>query len=283
MDLYGGMQRYIRRSLERRGATASELIVRGERVFHYDVRGEGKGPPIVLVHGLGGSANGFSRVLLGLAKRYSRVLAPDLPGNGFSAARAPLSLRDQLDVLEGFIEQTVGGPAVVVGNSLGGALSLSLAIERPQRVRALVLIAPAGARVAHETQAALLASLQPTSTAHARQLMRRLFHRAPLLALLFAGELKKVYGSPAVQTIVREAPTLEGLTPEELRSIRAPTLLLWGGSEKLLPIEMLAYFRQHLPEHVHIEVVHGFGHVPQVEHPRQVIERLHQFADQHGL
>jgi hypothetical protein len=59
--------------------------------------------------------------------------------------------------------------------------------------------------------------------------------------------------------------------------------MLWGASEKLLPHEQLDWYRAHLPAGARIEVVPGFGHVPQMERPRELVERLHDFAGEIGL
>jgi pimeloyl-ACP methyl ester carboxylesterase len=55
---------------------------------------------------------------------------------------------------------------------------------------------------------------------------------------------------------------------------------LWGKSEKLLPFESVEYFRAHLPRQAGIEIVEGFGHVPQLERPKELVRRLSVFADQ---
>src|SRR5208283_5030315 len=73
------------------------------------------------------------------------------------------------------------------------------------------------------------------------------------------------------------------LSPEALARVAVPTLLLWGRSEKLLPAETLAYFRQHLPASARIEVVEAVGHVLQMERPREMVRRLEDFAEGAGL
>ena len=97
------------------------------------------GPPVLLVHGLGGSANGWVRILRPLARHFSAVHAVDLPGNGFSPlpASGPLTLEQHLGVLHAYCREVVKAPAFVVGNSLGGALSVILAATHPEDVAAL--------------------------------------------------------------------------------------------------------------------------------------------------
>lgn len=286
MDLMGGVQKMTRQMLVARGAKSVVRSVAGRSVHSYELKGQGKGPPVVLVHGLGGSANGFSRVLFPLGKRFSRVLAPDLPGHGFSGdfCAGPGCVQGQFDTLRAWVEQVVGEPAFVVGNSLGGAMSVNLASEAPALVRALGLVAPAGAALSEEVFDALLSSFAVETAEQARALTRRLFHKAPLPLLLLSQEMRKFYATPAVQALTADArATRASLTPQALQGLTMPVLLLWGGSERLLPSETLDYFRSHLPAHAQVHVVKGFGHVPQMERPDELVARLVSFADKAGL
>jgi pimeloyl-ACP methyl ester carboxylesterase len=258
--------------------------VLGHRIHYYELEGKGSGAPVLLVHGLGGSSNGFYKILFPLAQRFSRVFALDLPGHGFSlSAEPPTTLRQDFELLAAFCEQIIGQRVLAIGNSLGGGLCLALASERPQLVRALVLLAPAGARLGQEQLAEISEALHVRNGAQARALTRRLFHRAPLMSLVFATFLPRMYSTPAVRGILAAADASAFLSPEALRRICVPTLLLWGKSEKLLPFEAVEYFRAHLPDQARIEIVEGFGHVPQFERPRELVRRIVRFVDDAGL
>ncbi len=267
------------------GAGSDLYLVAGHSVHAYRVPGTGVGPPVLLVHGLGGSANGWVRILRPLARDFSAVYALDLPGNGFSPlpASGPLTLEEQLEVLHAFCREVVRAPAFVVGNSLGGALSVILAAVHPGDVAALALVAPAGGQMTPESLAELMRALDVRTTADALRLTRRLFHRAPLVAILFAPELRKLHATPAVRALRSHAQQRHSIPPDLLATLRAPTLLLWGASEKLLPREQLDWYRAHLPPGARIEVVPGFGHVPQMERPRELVARLRSFAEELGL
>jgi pimeloyl-ACP methyl ester carboxylesterase len=285
MDLLETLHSVVRRVLRLRGVKSRVVRLLGHPVHFYRLQGKGKGPPLVLVHGLGGNANGFARVLLGLKPHFSSVYALDLPGNGFSPlpAEGALALAQHLAVLHAFCEEVVKAPALVVGNSLGGALALTLAAKYPGDVCALVLLAPAGARLPEERFRELMRRLDVNTLKQGVAFTRRLFHRAPLSALLFASQMPKVHNTEAVRAIRAQARADDYLSPETLGRVAVPTLLLWGASEKLLPEEMLSYFRAHLPASARIEVMQGVGHVPQMERPRMVVRRLAEFAEQAGL
>lgn len=285
MDLLQLLHTVVRRALLLRGAESHLREVGGQAVHFYRLEGTGKGVPVVLVHGLGGNANGFARLLLGLAKRFPSVYALDLPGNGFSPLppSGPLGLDGHLAVLHAFCRDVVGQRALLVGNSLGGALVLTLTAQHPEDVCAVGLLAPAGARLPPERFSELMDKLEVKTLKQGVAFTRRLFHRTPLTAFLFAPQMVKVHNTPAVRFIRARATVDDHLSPETLGRVEVPTLLLWGGSEKLLPSDMLAYFRRYLPPSARIEVVEGVGHVPQMERPRDMVRRLTRFAEDAGV
>ncbi len=269
-----------------RGVRSDMVDVGGQRLHHYELKGSGKGPTIVLVHGLGGTANGFARVFFGLARRFERVLAVDLPGHGFSPeyCLGPTCVRGQYGILVEYLRKVVGGPSFVVGNSLGGAMAVQLAAEHPELVRALGLVAPAGADVGHDLIREVLESMDVRTAEQSRALTRRLFHRPPWVMMLFADTLRGVYSTPAVRALSADAlATGEYLKPEVLKGLTMPVLFVWGGSEKLLPHQSLDFFRSYLPAHARIRVVEGFGHIPHVERPDELVSELVRFADDTGL
>jgi len=162
-------------------------------------------------------------------------------------------------------------------------MSLRLARLRPSFVRALALVCPAGARMTPEGFESVRRALLVKTTRDAAALTRRLFHRLPLGWLLLSSELKKMYGTAAVRQVFAQASSGMHIPPEELSALEMPVLVLWGQSDRLLPADGLDYFRTHLPRHARVELVEGFGHVPQVERPIQVARRLIRFADEAGL
>jgi 2-hydroxy-6-oxonona-2,4-dienedioate hydrolase len=119
-------------------------------------RAAGEGPPLVLVHGLGCSADYWVRNGAWLAAAGYRVFAPDLPGFGRTEGpRAGLSIEQQAYAVSVFSEAVGLGPAAYLGHSLSCQSVLELACSEPERVSALILAAPTGdrrkKRLIHET------------------------------------------------------------------------------------------------------------------------------------
>ncbi len=118
-----------------------EATVDGVRLAYDD---EGEGPPIVCLHAIGHGAGDYAVLRRRLRDRH-RVIALDWPCHGSSADdREPASQRRYGDLLRGFVEALALEPAVIIGNSIGGAAAIRLAAETPGRVRALVLANPGG-------------------------------------------------------------------------------------------------------------------------------------------
>src|ERR1700744_1974702 len=100
-------------------------------------------PPIVMVHGLGGSHLNWVRIAGPLAER-NRVIAIDLPGFGFSpAAGRKTSIEANTQVLDRFINETLGSPVILMGNSMGGAITILESAASPQPLAAVVVADPA--------------------------------------------------------------------------------------------------------------------------------------------
>ena len=249
------------------------------RMAFYDKVGRGSGPPALLVHGLGGNAGSFLPLVKPMAALCKRVVIPDLPGHGRSALQPgdpPLKI-DELGAAVLAALDALGEPALLVGNSLGGALTLHALRERPDRVLGWVGLSPAGAPLDAADRAALRGHFAGGTTAAARELQRRLWHRVPGAAWLVLRDFGRYWKVPEVEAMVAEVLSSKvELGLERLRDQPKPALVLWGESDRLLPFHSVAFFRQHLGESA-VEIVPRCGHLPQLERPRLVARRLQKF------
>jgi pimeloyl-ACP methyl ester carboxylesterase len=224
------------------------------RTFRYRVAGSGE--PLVLVHGLAGSWRWWSSLLEPLAERR-RLYAVDLPRPGRSVGAAALSAW-----LARWLDAVSLGRVDLAGHSLGGLVAAELAARSSERTRRLVLVAPAGIPCG-----------------------RRLPARAlPLVETLAAlrGSLPMVVGDA-----VRMGPVglVRGIafvskcdvTPE-LRSVRAPTLIVWGERDHLVPLWVAQQWQRALPSSR--LVLLQCGHVPMLEAPRELSAAVLSFLDE---
>lgn len=117
------------------------LEVGGERIHYVD---EGKGPALLMIHGLSGCGRNLTHSLAPRLREQFRVITLDRPGSGYStrAKGAAADLPAQASLIAKFIRSLDLGQPLVLGHSLGGAVALALAQDHPQAVSGLVLVAP---------------------------------------------------------------------------------------------------------------------------------------------
>jgi pimeloyl-ACP methyl ester carboxylesterase len=117
------------------------IDVDGARIHYLD---EGTGPALLLVHGLAGHMFNFTHSLLGKLTRHFRVIVVDRPGSGYSTRPkgASATISAQARTISRFCEELKLGRPLIVGHSLGGAIALALALNHPEQVAGLALLAP---------------------------------------------------------------------------------------------------------------------------------------------
>lgn len=250
--------------------------------IHLLARGGGGAlPPVLFVHGLGASSANWSYLLRALRPHVRGLLAVDLPAHGFSAVPAGGLTSDALErgVLEA-LDAAQAEPMVVLGNSLGGAAAIRYTLARPDRVRGLCLLSPAGAPLDEADLAALRGHFQVDTLRDAVAFVDRLVARPRPLARLLAPELRRRLSDPNLRQWIASVTPDDFLAPEDLARLQVPLHLVWGQQERILPERALAFFQRHLPEHAEIARPDGYGHSPHIDDPRGVLRRVLAFLEQ---
>ncbi|MBI4261171.1 MAG: alpha/beta fold hydrolase [Actinobacteria bacterium] len=267
-----------------------ELDVEGLGVSAYVT---GQGPPVLLLHGLGGTKVSWLPLFASLAPHY-RLIVPDLPGHGESdKPRTDYTPRFYAKVARQILSAVGAGRAAVVGNSLGGRVALELAVRSPDRVSALALLGPAvpGFRVRYILG---FTRVVPTEIGavpfvlRERWMMlaiRRLFGDPSVLPedgyAAGADEFIRVYRDPAARMaffdslrhILTESP--KPFWPL-MRRVRVPTLIVWGTRDRLVPVRLASRLHDALPS-AELTLLPGVGHVPQFEAPIDTNRELVRF------
>ena len=117
------------------------VTIDGDRIHYVD---EGRGRPVVMIHGLGGTLFNFTYPLHPLLKDEFRLISIDRPGSGYStrSGDGPASPSEQAAFMVRFIDALGLDRPLVVGHSLGGAIALALALDHPDKISGLALLAP---------------------------------------------------------------------------------------------------------------------------------------------
>lgn len=236
------------------------------------------GPTIILLHGLASRATDWLAVARPLARHAARVICPDLPGHGWSDLPSPT---DDVRALERRVVQAlavlVPEPAVLIGNSLGGWAAIRLARLRP--VRAVLVLSPGGAPAPLAELATLSARFRLQRVVDALAFVDAFVGRRRWWRIFLALGVLRRMRNPGVAWIADRIGPDALLRPDDLAALPAPTWVLWGGADGLLPSAGRAWFRQNLPDHVHFEEPEGWGHSPQVDRTRAVLRRMRSFLE----
>lgn len=237
------------------------------------------GPPLILVHGFGASGLQLTPLARGLRGAFRRVLVPDLPGHGFSAQ--PTSL-DADSLTRGTIEALDAlslPPAILFGNSMGGLAAARFAALRPERVRGLVLCSPGGAPVSEAELPDFKQIFQLNSHAEALAFVDGLFGRPHPLRQPIALGVRRRLREPQLVQLMGSVNPASMFSPEELARIQAPTLLIWGDRDGILPKHHRDFFEQHLPAGRQLRFPPDLGHSPALGDTDKLVSWITTFAE----
>ncbi|WP_345202364.1 alpha/beta hydrolase [Fodinibacter luteus] len=273
-------------------------------VHYLDFGGPADGPLLVCVHGLGGSALNWAAVGPTLAQTC-RVVAPDLAGFGHTVGGGSRSTTVQANqrLLHRFLVEVAGTPAILVGNSMGGLISIRQAAQRHDTTAGLVLVDPAlppepralpDPRVMTVFAAFMVPVVgrrlvsRPRDEASAEKAAHDLMRLCCADPARVPDEVVELHRELAGQRLDYPDVDSELLTAAQSlfwvladrrrfaamqRAIDVPVLLLHGDRDRLINIGAARAAARANP-HWQFEVAEGVGHVPQLEDPEWTIEKI---------
>jgi pimeloyl-ACP methyl ester carboxylesterase len=274
---------------------ARQVTAMGIRTSYLEA-GHPDAPPVILLHGLGATNASLLPCLADLARDH-RVIAPDLPGFGTSAApRASYSFPWFAAWFAEFQRAVGARPSLVLGNSLGGRIALEAGLLRPASVRALLLLTPSPAfrklRVAVPFARLARPELArvPFPMSHAAMVrgIRTMLSQPDRLPRPWydaaADEALRVYRSArrreaflacGRQILLEEAHGRHGFW-DRLPGLEPPALFVWGDRDRLVPAGFARHVERALPDATSV-VLPDSGHVPQFEHPATTMALVRSF------
>ncbi|OFX32378.1 MAG: hypothetical protein A2Z07_08885 [Armatimonadetes bacterium RBG_16_67_12] len=254
------------------------VSINGARI-HYRV--DGSGPPVLLIHGLGAFLESWSWTVPALRDHYTTI-AFDFPGFGLSDAL------DEAYTPEGaaaftlaFMDALAVRRAVLVGSSLGGTIATMVAGTAPDRCAALVLVSPAG----FDVDATLMARLATLPLVG--EMFIGVIRRSPRMgvrnAFIKRGQIPPQLIEAAQRyfrlgaagrsclRVVRATVGMSGIRPEIIGEVRtlasritAPTLIIWGTRDRVVPPAHAVVAVRTIPD-ARVHLLDGAGHVPYIE------------------
>jgi pimeloyl-ACP methyl ester carboxylesterase len=278
-------------------ARAEQTTAMGVRTAYLEA-GPADAPPVLLLHGLGATNASMLPVLADLAADH-RVIAPDLPGFGASAApRVPYNAPWFGAWVEAFQRVTDSRGAVLVGNSLGGRIALEAGLTHPASVRGLVLLTPSPAFRRLRQWVPLVRVITPELARLPLPMSHRLVvegirgmfsvpDRLPepwyaaaadeAVRVLRSRTHRVAFFSAARQIYLEDAYGKNGFWPR-LPGLLPPALFVWGDRDRLVPSSFARHVADSLPSAGQI-VMEDCGHVPQFEHPEETMAMVRGFLE----
>ena len=254
-------------------------------------------PPALFVHGLGGSSLNWTALGL-LLNDTIRGIAPDLPGFGRTPLAGAAGITEQAAVLIELLDREVDQPVHLFGNSMGGAVAVTLAAQRPDLIASLTLISPALPHPRVSASAVWFTALAtprlgPVVLERSRRLpFDRRFRAslamvfgdprslAPEVLAVYEEELRRRDTDPWVtratldgaRSILRSslAPPRRSLWADAAK-VECPVLLVYGGKDRLVDARIRTKAQSTFPN-ARLLYLPQSGHVAQMEHP-ELVER----------
>jgi pimeloyl-ACP methyl ester carboxylesterase len=250
----------------------------------------GSGPPLALVHGLGGCAANWRAIAPELAAER-RVIVPELPGHGGSGPlRAGPTLEPFAEAVLAVLEAEDALPAPWVGHSLGGLVGLTAAARRPDAVTGLVLAAAAGISSATRVGRATVAALGLVKPGRILGRRRTVVSRSRLGRTVAFGwwgvadpaaldpDLAEAFlaGPPQHTDTLSAGRALVATDPRlELDRVTCPCLCLWGADDNWVPLQDGMEYARRL--RAPLRSIAGCGHLLIGERPDVVVRAVREF------
>lgn len=266
--------------------------VDGLRV-HYQEFGEASGAPMILIHGYTASTYVWQTVAPAFAEQGFHVVAVDLIGFGFSSKPAwfDYSIASQARVVEQFMNRLGIGRACIVGNSYGGAVAATIALDYPERVEKLVLVDSVINDEPKNHPILKLAGIRGVGEFVSPFLIdSKRFIRKRMRATL-APENHHLITNERVDSVIRPLKAADGhrsvlrtgrnwdanRIEADANLINHPTLIVWGENDKVIPLRDGEKLHEAIL-HSHLVVFKNCGHVPQEEKSDDFVEVVTDFV-----
>ncbi|RZU36933.1 pimeloyl-ACP methyl ester carboxylesterase [Fluviicoccus keumensis] len=267
---------------------SSFIKIMGMEVHYRDEGPRDDPEPIVLLHGTSSSLHTWDGWAAGLSGKR-RVIRFDLPGFGLTGPdpAGDYTMQHYVDFVDVMMTALGVTRYVVGGNSLGGEIAWECAIANPARVRKLILVDAAGYVPAGSMPIGFRVAQWPGINKISKYVLPR---------SMIETSLKQVYGDPSKVTpelvdryyeltlregnraavSARFAQSNKGSDEKKISKVAVPTLIIWGGQDRLIPPATAEMFHNDIPGSW-VVMFDQLGHVPQEEGPSQTLDAVRQF------
>lgn len=256
----------------------------GARIHYVD---EGKGIPILMIHGFGGSHRNFEKIAKSMKGQY-RIIRVDVPGFGLS--EMPKGEKEMVTLyrlfMTDFIRDMKLDSVYIVGNSMGGGIAWMTTYDNPQKVKGMVLLAAAGYDLQRVKKSVVKIARfgfapylfrQGIPLFLTKKRLKRVFYNDDLISpeeVVKSNEFGNIEGN--LESFFAMAHSNE--FPEEawIKEIKTPSLIIWGKQDEVLDVKFASRFKQDLANST-LKIYDHCGHVPMVEKTKQTEADIEDF------
>jgi len=226
---------------------------------------------LLMIHGSGGDRNNYRAQLRGL--RSVNPAAIDLPGHGATPGPSMTSVDDYAGWVAEFI---AAGPIrpVVMGHSLGGAIALTLALQRPELIRGIIVVG-SGSRL--KVLPAILEGMRNAPQDTVKMVIGYAYGDDPRASLVAEG-LKEMLQVPPEVVLGDFSACNDYDITDRLGEIKAPAKMIVGAQDRLTPPKYSQFLDEHLPASQGVEVIPGGGHMIYLENPQPFNRAVEKFV-----
>lgn len=242
--------------------------------FNYLVEGEGR--PIVLLQGLMGGLSNFTKLIAYFSERGYRVYFPELPIYDLPVLNT--NLASIAKFVARFIDEVVGEPATVVGNSMGGHVGLILTLSRPDLVKNLVLTGSSG--LYERTFGDSFP--RKNDRDYIKKKAQEVFYDPAIATEDLVDEVFAIVNDrgKGIKTVMLARSAIKHNVEKELHKIKVPTCIIWGKQDNVTPPEVAIEMDRLIPNAQLFWLDHC-GHAAMMEKPDEFNEILFRWLQQH--
>lgn len=264
---------------------ADRFVEAAGQTWRVREEGPADAPALVLIHGFSHSLETWDAWAEDLSRDY-RVIRFDLPGHGLTGARedGAYSVADTVTQVSALLDAAAPERFVLGGSSLGGLVSWRYAADHPDRVEGLVLVSPGGFPIHGVTDEPapiplpVRLYLNTAPEVGVRAATRSLYADPSKVTDAQVARIRDMMMAPGVQdALLRrlELFTLPDPQPD-LARVTAPSLLLWGAADVMVPAAHAARFEAAMPD-ARVVILENAGHMPMEEAPEDSILVVRNF------
>ncbi len=252
-----------------------EQYVKDEGGFKYLEKGEGT--PLIILHGIMGGLSNFDKVIAHFSKKY-RVLMPELPIYTFPLLKT--SVKGFSKYLHDFFKFKNINKAILLGNSLGGHVTLYFTNKNPQKVYAMILTGSSGLYEKGMGDS----YPQRKNYEYIKKKAQEVFHDPKVATKELVDEVFEIVNNrmKVIRTLALAKSAIRHNMAKDLPHINVPTCLIWGKDDKVTPPDVAYEFEKLLPD-ADLFWIDKCGHAPMMEHPEQFIKIMDKWLTQRGF